>query len=258
MSAETVTAALRKSVAQLSRSKYRRETGLFVAEGSKCVCDTLDYFDCTALFAAQTWLDSHKSQLGSVDALYRASASDLERMSQLQSPPDVIAVYRQPSYSLDLPSLDGRLTVALDRVQDPGNLGTIIRVCDWMGVSDILASEGTADVYNPKVVQATMGSIARVRVHYVDLPQTLSALSCRGLPVYGTFLDGRSIYDTCLDDCGIIVVGNEGRGISDAVAQTVTERLLIPSYPPDAPTAESLNVAIATAITLAEFRRPRK
>lgn len=160
----------------------------------------------------------------------------------------MIAVYRIPE--LSAPDFSG-LVVALDCVQDPGNLGTIMRVADWMGVHTILASTDTVDCYSPKVVQATMGAISRVRVHYCNLSDVL-----RGKDhVYGTFLDGSNIYDAALSPSGIVVMGNEGKGISPEVASTVTHRLRIPSFPPDVPTSESLNVAVATAITLAEFRR---
>jgi TrmH family RNA methyltransferase len=149
--------------------------------------------------------------------------------------------------------LNNSLVLALDRVQDPGNLGTIIRVADWMGVDTIIASRDTVDVFNPKVVQATMGAIARVKVHYVDLPQFLSSLT--DIPIYGTFLDGTNIYTTPLSPTGIVIMGNEGQGISPEVEKLVNAKILIPSYPPERPTSESLNVATATAITLAEFRR---
>lgn len=146
------------------------------------------------------------------------------------------------------------LVLALDGVQDPGNLGTIIRLADWFGISHIICSMDTADAYSPKTVMATMGAIARVRVHYVDLPRLLAECGA-DVPVYGTFLDGTDIYAEPLSAAGVVVMGNEGNGISDAVAQSVNRRLFIPSFPADRPTSESLNVAIATAITCAEFRR---
>ena len=146
------------------------------------------------------------------------------------------------------------LALALDGVQDPGNLGTIIRIADWFGITKIYCSRETADAYNPKVVQATMGSIARVRLVYTDLVPMLRSAEGE-VPVYGTLLDGEDLYDKPLTQGGIIVMGNEGNGISPEVRPLVTERLLIPSFPPNRPTAESLNVAIATAVVCAEFRR---
>lgn len=176
-------------------------------------------------------------------------------MSDLKSASDVIAVYDIPEQILDIPSLSGRLVLALDSVQDPGNLGTIIRTADWFGVRDIICSRTTADLYNPKVVQATMGAISRIRVHYTDLEKALTEASALGLPVFGTLLDGVDIYTSELSPSGIIVMGNEGNGLSEGVRSLVDHRLLIPSYPPSEPTSESLNVAIATAICLSEFRR---
>jgi TrmH family RNA methyltransferase len=133
-------------------------------------------------------------------------------------------------------------------------LGTIIRIADWFGIDTILCSEDTADIYNPKVVQATMGSIARVKVTYLNLKEYLNTLSTE-IPIYGTFLDGDNIYQKDLTANGIIIMGNEGKGISPAIAEKVNHRLLIPNYPEGKATADSLNVAIATAITCSEFRR---
>ena len=149
------------------------------------------------------------------------------------------------------------LVLALDGIQDPGNMGTICRIADWFGIEDIVCSNETADVYNPKAIQATMGAIARVRVHYCDLADCLANARDHGVPVYGTLLDGGNIYDSELSMNGIIVMGNEGNGISGPVRSCVTQRLLIPNYPTGRITTESLNVAIATAITVAEFRRRR-
>lgn len=251
-----VSAALRKSVASLSRAKSRRESGLFVAEGTKCVLDTCAGFECVRILATPTWYENHHTEAAAIAAeKFIATKADLERMSALTTAADVMAVFRMPCYQPDFEIMRNKLVVALDHVQDPGNLGTIVRVCDWMGVTDILASEQTVDVFNPKVVQATMGSLARVRVHYVDLPAVLGNFVEHGVPVYGTFLDGKNIYDTELGHTGVIVMGNEGNGITDEVAARVTHRLFLPSFPPESPTAESLNVAIATSLTLAEFRR---
>ena len=155
------------------------------------------------------------------------------------------------------------LVLALDGIQDPGNLGTIIRTCDWFGVHDIVCSLDTADCYNPKVVQATMGALARVRVHYVDLPQWLKEVSSQSsdIRIYGTLLDGKDMYEELkvrgerLTAKGIIIMGNEGNGISQEVRPYITLPIRIPSYPKDVETSESLNVSIATAIVLAEFRR---
>jgi len=189
---------------------------------------------------------------------------EIERLSSLQTPQGSIGVFRKPEYS-DVwrgDALKGdELYLALDEVQDPGNVGTIIRTADWFGVRHIVCSKGTADCFAPKVVQATMGALARVQVHYLDneaFLRLLSHASEAGIPVYGTLLDGRNMYEKdAIGDkqCGVIVMGNEGNGLSQPVRQLVTHRLRIPSFPPNEPTSESLNVAIATAVVLAEFRR---
>ncbi|MDE5555716.1 MAG: RNA methyltransferase [Muribaculaceae bacterium] len=250
-----ITNAIRKLVRSLGEAKSRRENQLFVSEGMKCVRDTAGHFSCRYLFAKSTWLDTNADIVKSLNAseVFQASAADLERMTQLSTPPQVIAVYEIPA-QLKVENIDNifnELVVALDRIQDPGNLGTIIRLCDWMGVTTILASQETVDVWSPKVVQSTMGAIARVNVVYCDLVETLKNWPST---VYGTYLHAPSIYTADLGASGIIVFGNEGQGISDAVSKCVTQRLLIPSFPPDRPTSESLNVATAAAITLSQFR----
>lgn len=250
-----MTKANRRLVASLATVKGRREHGLFVAEGTRCVLETVALFDVAVLFATEGWLEAHGGQLpGGVDDVTVVKRADIIEMSSLSTPPDVMAVYRIPEALVHRP-LSSELSLALDRVQDPGNLGTIIRIASWMGIGHIYCSADTVDVYNPKVVQATMGAIARVQVHYCDLPSLLAEARKDGVPVYGTFLDGRDMYGCELTPGGIIVMGNEGNGISDAVARQVDNRLFIPSYPPDAPCVESLNVSVATAIVTAEFRR---
>ena len=181
---------------------------------------------------------------------------ELAKASFLKHPQQVLAVFpTSASSNSQHPSANTQhLTLMLDGVQDPGNLGTIIRIADWFGIADIYCSLDTADVYNPKVVQATMGSIARVNVHYADLEELIGELPA-GTPVYGTMLDGENIYETELQPHGVIIMGNEGNGLSPEIIRLLTHRLLIPNYPPNRPTADSLNVAVATAIVCAEFRR---
>ena len=235
-----------KQIRSLRVKKYRDELGLFVAEGDKCIAELSGAFELVYhLTPANT------------------PQRELERLSSLQTPQGSIAVFRKPSDSLTAQrsnSPKDGLILALDGVQDPGNLGTIIRTADWFGIRDIFCSRSTADCFSPKVVQATMGALARVRVHYTDLPAWLSSLHSplSTLPIYGTLLDGTNIYDpAAIPDrrSGVIVMGNEGNGLSPAVRRLVTHSLRIPSFPPDEPTSESLNVAIATAVILAEFRR---
>lgn len=233
-----------KHIKQLELKKYRQREGLFVAEGPKVVGDLLRWgYKPHTLYATAEW------QPASEIAIERVSHQELQKISFLQHPQQVLALFPIPHHE-QMPSPKG-LCLALDGVQDPGNLGTIIRIADWFGIHDIYCSQDTADAWNPKVVQATMGSIARVNIYYGELQEILSTTH---LPVYGTLLDGEDLYQQSLSDEGIIVMGNEGNGISPAIRQLITHRLLIPSYS-TGDTAESLNVAIATAITCAEFRR---
>lgn len=243
----------RRLVASLADTKGRRKSGLFAVEGTKCVLDTLHAFTPCRIYATPAWLDAH-APAADCPVATAVSRAELTEMSSLALAPDVIAVYRLPdalAFSAD--ALAGKLVVALDRIQDPGNLGTIMRTADWMGVDTILASADTADCFNPKAVQASMGAIARVKVIYGSLPDLLGALPA-GMPVCGTFLGGENIYTAQLPAAAVLVMGNEGRGISPQVEACVTRRLLIPSYPPGRPTSESLNVAMATAIALSQFR----
>ena len=263
---------LEKLIRSLETKKGRKKEGLFVAEGPKVVGDLMAVSTPVRLIATETWFASMGITPREQDAV--VSEDELRKVSFLQHPQQVMGLFPQfpPLTSEGIPTSEGicrsalplcssknprnpsPLILALDGVQDPGNLGTIIRIADWFGIDTIYCSQDTADVYNPKVVQATMGSIARVHIAYIDLPEWLTTLP-KGLPVYGTFLDGRNIYDQELTPHGIIVMGNEANGISPEVAAHVNRRLLIPNYPPSRETADSLNVAIATAITCAEFRR---
>ena len=231
-----------KYIHQLEQKKFRKRDGVFVAEGPKVVGDLLRAgFEPVLLFATSEW-----QAVGLM--VQEVSDDELRKISFLQHPQQVLAVFRIP----DCPAADTtgkRLSLALDGVQDPGNLGTIIRIADWFDIDTIYCSEDTADAWNPKVVQATMGSIARVNIIYSPLEEVIRKAQ---VPVYGTLLDGQNIYEETLSPEGIIVMGNEGNGISQPIRQLITHRLLIPQYH-EGP--ESLNVAIATAITCSEFRR---
>ncbi|MDE6461009.1 MAG: RNA methyltransferase [Paramuribaculum sp.] len=248
-----MTAALRKFVSSLSSARKRREQGAFIAEGTKCVCDTIGYFSLRYLFATENWICEHKNVCNSVKFTpIIVSKKDIERMSALSTPSEVIAVYDLPESSFDVSIASEELVIALDGVQDPGNVGTIIRAADWFGVRHLILSEDSADAFSPKTVMASMGAISRVKILRGNLQDLLSESSVN---VYGTFLDGQSIYQTQLSPSGIIVMGNEGRGISYDVEKFVNKRLLIPSFPPNSVTSESLNVGMATSIVLSEFRR---
>ena len=235
-----------KQIRSLQIKKFRDELNLFVAEGDKCISELSKAFTLVQHFSADN-----------------TPLKDIERASSLRTPQGSIAVFRKPQFQLPVIQPD-TLYLALDGIQDPGNLGTIIRTADWFGIRDIICSANTADCFSPKVVQATMGALARVRVHYTDLPAWLtntqhSTLNSQHSTIYGTLLTGKDLYapDAIPDKrSGIIVMGNEGNGLSPEVRKLITHSLRIPSFPPDAPTSESLNVAIATAIILAHFRQP--
>ena len=236
-------------IRSLQDKRNRDEEGLFVAEGAKLV----EEIASSALTIRRIYTTRTDLKGANVEVV---DTKTMERLSGLKSASDTLAVVEQPRYRLNLNTLTKSLVLALDGVQNPGNLGTIIRLADWFGVEDILCSKECADCFNPKVIQATMGAILRVRIHYVEnLPQLLSKAHEEGMPIYGTLLDGDNIYGTTLTPTGIIVMGNEGRGLSEECRKVVTHRLLIPAYTAERPTSESLNVAMATGITLSEFRR---
>ena len=237
-----------KYVHQFELKKFRKQEGLFIAEGHKVVGDLLKAgYAPKQLFATAEWIADNPV----ADAI-EVSNDELTKLSLQQHPQQVLALFPIPTHQHQAPNTS-HLSILLDNVQDPGNLGTIIRIADWFGIDTIYCSEGTVDAWNPKVVQATMGSIARVHIIYIDILQMLDSLP-KDFPVYGTFLDGENIYTQELSQKGLIVMGNEGNGISDAVRARVTHKLLIPDFH-KGPTADSLNVAIATAITCSEFRR---
>ena len=240
-----------KYIRQLEQKKFRKREKCFVAEGPKVVGDLMQQYQPKAIFATDEWIKEVESY--DYSKLTTVSPDELRRISFLQTPQQVLALFPIPEQTSYLSPLTSHLYLALDSVQDPGNLGTIIRIADWFGIDTIYCSEDTADAYNPKVVQATMGSLAHVHIIYTDLLQLFDKLP-KDFPVYGTLLDGNDIYQQPLSEHGIIVMGNEGNGISEAVRQRVTHRLLIPNFH-QGPSAESLNVAIATAITCSEFRR---
>ena len=240
-----------KYIRSLEMKKFRTESRCFLAEGNKLVKDILPFFECELLVAKPSWM----AQQGEIRAgeLIATESDDIEKASLLKTPQDVIAVFKQPNYLLDKEELKQNLSLVLDGVQDPGNLGTIVRLADWFGIKNVICSPDTADIFNPKTVQATMGAIARVKVFYIHLPELLNDLT--GLPVYGTFLEGKNIYEETLTTVGLIVMGNEGKGISRSLTKQISHKLYIPNYPLGTETTESLNVAVATAIICSEFRR---
>ena len=235
-------------VRALAGKRGRTEHGLFVAEGEKLIGELrTSHLVVRKIFALEGLFAGPEVEV--------VGTKEMERLSLLKTASNSLALVEIPHYGLDMRALAGRLTLALDDVQNPGNLGTIVRLADWFGIADIVCSEASADCFNPKVVQATMGAILRVKVHYTALEPYLAQARERNIPVYGTFLEGENIYSTPLTPGGIVLMGNEGQGIAPAAARHVSHKLFIPPYPADRNGSESLNVAIATAVVCAEFRR---
>ena len=248
-----ISKSLLKQIKSLELRKFRKESGLFVAEGGKTVQDLIDLgLECTTIMATEQWLNSHN--LTTTTAVTVASDEEMKKASFLRTPQGVLAVFKQQIHDTDLTAPERELCLALDNIQDPGNMGTIIRIADWFGIRNIYCSNGTVDIYNPKTIQATMGAIGRVKVHYTDLPMLIKSLDDTA-HVYGTFLDGDNIYSHQLSNKGLIIMGNEGNGISEECGELIKERILIPNYPAGCKTSESLNVSVATAIVCSEFRR---
>ena len=232
-----------KLITSLKQKKYRQQHKLFVAEGKKIILELL-----------QSNLQLHQLYTTTIefdvldDLVTQISDNELKKISFLKSPNTALAVFRIPD---ETPNDFKKLVVALDDVRDPGNLGTIIRLCDWFGVRDLVCSLATVDCYNPKVVQATMGSITRVNVNYVNLKEVLEA---QNDDIYGAFIDGENVYETKLSSSGILVLGNEANGIGNSIEKLVTKRISIPRFG-ELQATESLNVANAAAILLSEFKR---
>lgn len=247
----------RKLIRSLEQKKRRDTEGLFVAEGRKTVGDLLRGGLSATYIAATAERLAELGHLAAGAERAESETDEIAEVSALKTRSEIIAIFRKPVAAAPAPDAK-TLTLALDGIQDPGNLGTIIRTADWFGVTDIVCSAQCADAYGPKAVQATMGALARVRVAYTDLSKWLAANAERGAEgarVFGTYLEGRDIYGESLPAGGVILMGNEGHGISAELGAYVTDKLFIPNYPAGRPTSESLNVSTATAITLSEFRR---
>lgn len=246
-----------KMILSLQKKKVREESSLFVIEGDKVVREFLLAGNRVPLLAAKPeWLDGEPEAVtGMADEIVTVSYDDLRRISSLKTPHNVLAVAAMKKTAFNGKRLANGLTIALEYVQDPGNLGTIIRIAAWFGIKDIICSEDCVDVYNPKVIQATMGAFMHVGVHYLPLESILVKAQAGGNPVYGATIGGKSIYDSELSSNGIILLGNESKGISEALLEHVTCRITIPG--PEKPLAgiESLNVSMAAAIICSEFAR---
>ncbi|NLO71120.1 MAG: RNA methyltransferase [Porphyromonadaceae bacterium] len=241
-----------KWINSLERKKNRDEEGVFVAEGYKLVAELLPKLKCRFIaISDENILQKFDKNVKDIEVI---SAQEYKKISFQKSPQGILGVFEKPVSEFDIHAISNNLNLALDEIQDPGNLGTILRLADWFGIKDVFCSKNTADAFSPKAVQATMGAIGRVNIHYVDLPELLLKADGK-LPIYGTFLNGDNIFNDNLSKNGIIILGNEGNGISPEVEQLVTKRISIPKYPIGKNLAESLNVGIAAAIVVAEFRR---
>jgi len=236
--------------AQLKRKKVRDENSLFITEGEKCVKELLGYFKCRSIMAEETWFDANPGI--SAPEMFSVKSSEMKKIASFATPSPVAAIF-EAERNIAIPDKVGPYELMLDGIQDPGNLGTIIRTADWFGFKRIFASKDTADVFNPKTIQSTMGALGRVDVIYCNLVDMIHKFPM--MEVYGLLLDGKNIYHENTDRNGFIVMGNEGKGIREELRRMITRRLLIPSYPEGVSTSESLNVAVATAITLSEIRR---
>ena len=233
-----------KLINSLQQKKYRIEHQLFIAEGVKVIQELLQ----SKIVLEHLFATEESFSTFTIQTKTEISAQEIKKISVLSTPPSCLALFKIPKQTK--PQTSG-LIVALDAIRDPGNLGTIVRLCDWFGITQLVCSNETVDLYNPKVVQATMGSIARVNVNYLDLKTFLSESS---VPIFGTFMDGKNIYKEELPEQGIIIFGNEANGISSEIEKVIKNRIAIPQFGTIQET-ESLNVATATAIVLSEFRR---
>jgi RNA methyltransferase, TrmH family len=247
-----------KMIRSLHLRKFRDELGLFVAEGTKLSLELLaSGFQIKMLVATKEWLSTNANALfNPTFEIMEGTQEEIDGMSSFSSPQQVLVVVEVPQYECIYEDLHGDLVLALDTIQDPGNLGTILRIADWFGIHHVMCSLDTVDVFNPKVVQASMGALCRVKAYYQPLDEwILSYTENYNMPVYGTFIEGKDIYSADLNNNGVIVMGNESKGISERISKRVTQRISVPSFPGEGKTSESLNVSVATGIICSEFRR---
>ncbi|OFX79023.1 MAG: hypothetical protein A2X12_05885 [Bacteroidetes bacterium GWE2_29_8] len=246
-----------KLIRSLDNKKSRKEFGLFVVEGEKIVKELIDNnnYNIQELYALPEWILQNEKLINDRNLIvFDVNSQTLTKISNLNSPNKVLALVNQQSKQIDLKLLVDKITLMLDDINDPGNLGTIIRIADWFGIENIICSKDTVDFYNPKVIQATMGSFARINVYYTDLMNFIKQNNSF-FNLYGSFIEGENIYKTELKENSIIIMGNESRGISEVLKPYIANKINIPLYNSNTSHAESLNVAIATGIICAEFRR---
>lgn len=247
-----------KFINSLKKTKYRDLQNLFFAEGEKLADELLQSgVNITNILATKDWLELNQEKLIDCKAeIDEISEIDLQKISSLSTPNKVFVIAEQPKYVYKIEEISKKLSLLLDDINDPGNLGTIIRIADWFGIENIFCTSTSVDLYNPKVVQSTMGSICRVKVHYVDFEVLLKSFkNIADFNIYGTFLEGKTIYDEPLSENGFIIMGSESHGISEKIKPLINKKLFIPNFPVGKKTSESLNISVATAITCSEFRR---
>jgi TrmH family RNA methyltransferase len=245
-----------KLISSLQKKKFRDQHQLFVAEGYKLITDLLESkLETKYIIHTKQAIINDLAKYNRKTEFIECDASDLKKISSLKTPSDIIGVFKIPNSDFDKKDINQSLSILLDDVQDPGNLGTIVRIADWFGIQYIFCSKNTVDLYNPKVIQATMGALARVKVIYTDLQLLVDEFGSSNFPVYGTFLEGETIYKSDLSTKGFIIMGNEGKGISPILKPLVSKKLFIPNFPSDQATSESLNVSVACSIVCSEFRR---
>ncbi len=246
-----------KYIQSLRQKKFRDVHGVFIAEGEKIIAELLaSDFQIEMLCALPGWFEQHKAIIPA--SLHEVNQKQLERISNLKTPNKALAVVRKPAYALHDIRFDTDIVLMLDKLQDPGNLGTIIRTADWFGIRHIICSPDTADIYNPKVIQATMGSFIRLKVYYAPLTGVLESIP-KGFPVYGAFLEGTKLFNTSISLPAVLIIGNESQGISTEVASFVNRKVMIPRgtegrHSNGPAGAESLNAAMAAGILMAYFR----
>lgn len=247
-----------KIVQNLEKKKFREKYNLFKIEGDKLVSELLrSHLKTHSVIAYPDWLEQNKKALSNVKVI-ETDQREMSSISNFQSVPEVLALAEIPVYEYDPAEISQSLSLILNGIQDPGNLGTILRVADWFGIRNVFCDNDCAGAYNPKCVQASMGAIFRVKVFYVDLISLLEKQKGGELPVFGTFLDGENIYTSGLSQKGFIVMGNEGKGISEEIKRLTDYKLTIPGFSGNEESTESLNVGVATGIILSEFRRREK
>lgn len=246
---------LTKIIQNLEKKKFREKYNLFKIEGSKLVKELLlSDLKTETLLASSEWIEQNKTLLHN-QHLIEVNEREMKSISNFQSLPEVIALATISTPALNMAMVKNSLSIGLNGIQDPGNLGTILRIADWFGIQNIFCDHTCVDVYNPKCIQASMGAIFRVQTHYLALPDIISVLKKEQLPIFGTFLRGDNIYTSPLSDKGMIIMGNEGKGISATIEALIDCKLTIPSFAHTAQSSESLNVGVATGIVLSEFKR---